>query len=75
MSYRIEYLSWSRKFVINPIKLYICKHVGHDWETYTVSTGYYSYDIEQAGYCLRCGWDTHGEYKRNITIKGESNED
>lgn len=31
-------------------------------ETYTVSTGYWSNDIEQAGYCTRCGEDTHGEY-------------
>ena len=41
---------------------FICKYKGHDWEIYTVSTGYYSYDIEQAGYCKRCGYDTHGEY-------------
>ncbi|AMB18765.1 hypothetical protein BH780_gp182 [Bacillus phage Eldridge] len=42
----------------------ICADKGHDWETYAVSTGYSSNDIEQAGYCLRCGYDTHGEYKK-----------
>lgn len=40
----------------------VCEVVGHDYDTYTVSTGYWSYDIEQAGYCIRCGYDTHGEY-------------
>lgn len=40
----------------------ICEEEGHDWDTYTVSTGYWSNDIEQAGYCMRCGFDTHGEY-------------
>ena len=44
------------------IKQLICKYRGHKWETYTVSTGDWSYDIEQAGYCERCGHDTHGEY-------------
>lgn len=39
-----------------------CEQEGHDWDTYTVSTGYWSNDIEQAGYCIRCGYDTHGEY-------------
>jgi len=39
----------------------ICKWRGHCWVSYTVSTGYWSYDIEQAGYCTRCGYDTHGE--------------
>jgi len=37
----------------------ICKHKGHDWETYAYSTGYYSYDVEQAGHCRRCHFDTH----------------
>lgn len=40
-----------------------CKHWGHKWISYSVSTGYWSYDIEQAGYCERCGYDTHGEYE------------
>lgn len=48
--------------MIKYIKRFICKHKGHKWTTYTVSTGYWSYDIEQAGYCTRCGYDTHGEY-------------
>lgn len=48
--------------LIQHIKRLICKRKGHDWESYTVSTGYWSYDIEQAGYCKRCGEDTHGEY-------------
>ena len=36
----------------------------HDWIYYQVSTGlgYWSTDIEQAGYCSKCGYDTHGEY-------------
>lgn len=37
----------------------ICQHKGHDWETYAFSTGYFSYDVEQAGHCKRCGFDTH----------------
>lgn len=41
---------------------FICKKYGHHWNIYTVSTGYYSYDVEQAGYCSRCGADTHGKY-------------
>lgn len=39
-----------------------CKRKGHDWEFYSVANGYYSYDVEQAGYCKRCGEDTHGKY-------------
>lgn len=50
------------KKLITHIKRLICKRKGHDWETYTVSTGYWGNDIEQAGYCRRCGEDTHGEY-------------
>lgn len=48
--------------MIKFIKRLICKYKGHNWDTYTVSTGYGSNEIEQAGYCLRCGEDTHGEY-------------
>ncbi len=51
--------------MIKFIKRLICKHKGHDWDTYTVATGYWSYDIEQAGYCTRCGYDTHGEYLKH----------
>lgn len=50
------------KEFIKFIKRPICKHRGHNWDTYTVSTGYWGNDIEQAGYCKRCGEDTHGEY-------------
>lgn len=53
-----QWLKW-----VHFIKKTICKHKGHNWETYTVSTGYWGYDIEQAGYCKRCGHDTHGEYQ------------
>jgi hypothetical protein len=49
--------------LINWVKRVVCKYKGHNWETYTVSTGYWSYDIEQAGYCTRCGYDTHGQFK------------
>jgi hypothetical protein len=45
------------------LKSLTCEVRGHDWETYTVSTGYWGNDIEQAGYCVRCGYDTHGEYE------------
>lgn len=43
-----------------------CKEKGHDWTMYVVKSGlgYSSYDIEQAGYCERCGYDTHGEYEK-----------
>lgn len=36
-----------------------CKIKGHDFETYAYQTGYYSYDVEMAGHCKRCGFDTH----------------
>lgn len=36
-----------------------CETEGHDWDLYEVSTGYSSNDIEQAGVCKRCGFDTH----------------
>jgi hypothetical protein len=42
------------------LKKLICKIKGHDWEIYVYSTGYYSYDVEKAGHCKRCGLDTHG---------------
>lgn len=45
------------------LKRFICKYRDHDWITYTVSTGFWGNDIEQAGYCRRCGFDTHGEYE------------
>lgn len=45
--------------LIKKVKKLICKIFGHKWEIYTYQTGYYSYDIEQAGHCKRCGFDTH----------------
>lgn len=62
------------------IKRLICKYKGHDWETYVVSTVYWSHDIEQAGFCLRCGADTHedkgvdkpmGEYSSSTPVEEE----
>jgi hypothetical protein len=50
--------------VIKYLMRFVCKYKGHKWETYTVSTGYWGNDIEQAGYCVRCGNDTHGEYHK-----------
>lgn len=49
------------------------KECNHEWTTYTVSTGYWSYDIEQAGYCEKCGYDTHGEYMEedNMILTGK----
>lgn len=32
---------------------------GHDFEVYEYSTGHWSNDIEMAGHCTRCGFDTH----------------
>jgi len=36
-----------------------CRLFGHKWEIYEYRTGYYPTDIEMAGYCIRCGFDTH----------------
>lgn len=52
--------------MIKWFKRLICKHKGHDFEIYEFSTGYWSNDIEMAGECKRCGYDTHEgleEYK------------
>jgi hypothetical protein len=49
--------------MIRWVKKQICKKFGHKWDYYTISTGYWSYDIEQAGYCKRCGYDTHENIK------------
>ena len=37
----------------------MCRLFGHKWEIYEYRTGYYPTDIEMAGYCIRCGFDTH----------------
>lgn len=38
-----------------------CERLGHDWSYYAYATPpfYSSTDIEQAGLCKRCGYDTH----------------
>lgn len=41
------------------IKKYICKKKGHNFESYVYQYETYPYDIEQAGHCKRCGYDTH----------------
>lgn len=50
----------------NPEENPICLEQGHDWTYYTVSTGYYGNDIEQAGICKKCGYDTHKEENENV---------
>lgn len=45
---------------LNPL---ICKYKGHNWSYYSVSTGYGSNEVEQAGECTRCGFDTHAGYE------------
>lgn len=47
------------------IEKYICNKKGHDWETYEVYLEPHNHwhDIEQAGYCKRCQYDTHGQYE------------
>lgn len=53
---------------IDKIKKYIgrfvCKYKGHNWTIYEFSTGYWGNDVEMAGYCERCGEDTHGDYEQ-----------
>lgn len=57
----------SKQIKVNPI----CKEKGHDWIEYTVGVGlkHWSTDIEQAGYCERCGEDTHGEYLEQLNAE------
>lgn len=43
------------------IKRWICKYKGHNFESYEFRTGPYPLDIEEAGHCTRCGFDTHGD--------------
>lgn len=40
----------------------ICEKKGHEFVIYPVSTGYGSNEVEKAGYCEFCGYDTHGKY-------------
>lgn len=42
-----------------------CETEGHDWSYYEVSIGYWGNDIEQAGVCKRCGFDTHAHSKES----------
>lgn len=43
----------------------ICDKEGHVWEEYIYHEykGYGNVYSEQAGYCTRCGFDTHGQYE------------
>lgn len=34
------------------LKSLVCRLIGHKWRTYANQTGYYSYNVEQAGYCV-----------------------
>jgi len=47
------------------IKRLICRIIGHKFIIYSEPVGmqYYSYDVEKAGYCQRCGYDTHENNK------------
>lgn len=38
-----------------------CNVKGHDFEIYEYSTGHWSNDVEMAGHCTRCGFDTHAD--------------
>lgn len=53
------------RHVAEMTKISLCKIFGHKLEVYEFKTGYYSYDIEQAGYCVRCGYDTHETIRTN----------
>lgn len=50
---KFKFINWLNKMT--------CRHKGHSFETYIFQAGYQSNDIEQAGLCLRCGFDTHME--------------
>ena len=41
------------------IKKFICKHFGHNFEVYPSQKDRF----EMAGYCKRCGYDTHDKEK------------
>jgi hypothetical protein len=34
----------------------------HDWSVYAYPTGPYPTDIEMAGHCKKCGYDTHEQF-------------
>lgn len=47
----------------NFIKRLICKIKGHNFEEYGIYTEVGHEIIEVAGFCKRCGYDTHEGYK------------
>lgn len=49
------------KRLINYFKRLICKHKGHKFVAYAYQYGMEPTDVEMAGYCTRCGYDTHKE--------------
>lgn len=46
------------------IRCMICKLHGHNFEIYEHRYGIHSTDIEMAGHCKRCGYDTHEEAEK-----------
>lgn len=57
--------------MIKLIKRLICKYRGHKFESYVFRTGPYPLDIEQAGHCTRCDFDTHSDvdqYRGNCGV-------
>lgn len=52
---KFKFISWFNKMT--------CRYKGHNFETYVFQAGYQPNDIEQAGLCLRCGFDTHMDYE------------
>jgi hypothetical protein len=45
------------------IKRLWCKWFDHKWIIYHAGCTYLDHVGEMAGYCKRCGFDTHGEYE------------
>lgn len=37
-----------------------CEQVGHDWEVYDAVV---NSETVKAGYCVKCGFDTHNQYQ------------
>lgn len=46
------------------IRCLICRWRGHKFEVYEYRYGMYPTDIEMAGNCKRCGYDTHEEAEK-----------
>lgn len=53
------------------LKRLLCRCFGHKWEVYEHRTGYWSYDIEMAGHCSRCGLDTHENESNSQEVSKE----